>query len=147
MEKPETIGKVISYIYRYQRIFLDGELEPHGIGSGQFSFMMLLYLKDGVKQEALARIYKMDKATAARTIKKLEDAGYVYRKQDAEDKRAYNVFVSKKGRDIEAKMNKIALKWNDMVLSGFSEEEKQLNAAFLEKMFIDKDIYIHKNIL
>lgn len=134
MEKLEPIGKVISYIYRYQRIFLDKELEPYGIGSGQFSFMMSLYLKDGVKQETLARMYKMDKATAARAIKKLEDTGYVYRKQDAEDKRAYNVILTEKGKDIEAKMKEVAIKWNNIVLAGFSEEEKRLNAALFERM-------------
>ncbi|WP_440954845.1 MarR family winged helix-turn-helix transcriptional regulator [Methanosarcina sp. Mfa9] len=134
MEKLEPIGKVISYIYRYQRIFLDKELEPYGIGSGQFSFMMSLYLKDGVKQETLARMYKMDKATAARAIKKLEETGYVYRKQDAEDKRAYNVILTEKGKDIEAKMKEIAIKWNNIVLAGFSEEEKRLNAALFERI-------------
>ena len=134
MERLEPIGKVISYIYRYQRIFLDKELEPYGIGSGQFSFMMSLYLKDGVKQETFARMYKMDKATVARAIKKLEDTGYVYRKQDAKDKRAYNIILTEKGKDIEAKIKEIAIKWNDIVLAGFSEEEKRLNAALFERM-------------
>ncbi|AKB25789.1 Transcriptional regulator, MarR family [Methanosarcina sp. MTP4] len=134
MEKLEPIGKVISYIYRYQRIFLDKELEPYGIGSGQFSFMMSLYLKDGVKQETFARMYKIDKATVARAIKKLEETGYVYRKQDAEDKRAYNVILTEKGKDIEAKMKEVAIKWNNIVLAGFSEEEKRLNAALFERM-------------
>ena len=134
MEKLEPIGKVISYIYRYQRIFLNKELEPYGIGSGQFSFMMSLYLKDGVKQETLSRTYKLDKATVAKAIKKLEDTGYVYRKQDAEDKRAYNVFLTEKGKDIGAKMKEIAIKWDDIMIAGFSEEEKRLSAAFLERM-------------
>ncbi|MDD4250407.1 MAG: MarR family transcriptional regulator [Methanosarcina sp.] len=134
MEKLEPIGKVISYIYRYQRIFLNKELEPYGIGNGQFSFMMSLYLKDGVKQETLSRTYKLDKATVAKAIKKLEDTGYVYRKQDAEDKRAYNVFLTEKGKDIGAKMKEIAIKWDDIVIAGFSEEEKRLSAAFLERM-------------
>ncbi|WP_048126582.1 MarR family transcriptional regulator [Methanosarcina sp. WH1] len=128
------MGKIISYIYRNQRIFLDRELEPYGIGSGQFSFMMSLMVKEGGRQEDLARKYKMDKATAAWAIKKLEDAGYVCRQQDPEDKRAYRVFVTEKGRSMEEKMMEIALKWDSIVLSGFSKEEKQLQAAFLERM-------------
>ena len=134
MEKLEPIGKVISYIYRYQRIFLNKELEPYGIGSGQFSFMMSLYLKDGAKQETPFRTYKLDKGTVGKAIKKLEDTGYVYRKQDAEDKRAYNVFLTEKGKDIGAKMKEIAIKWDDIMIAGFSEEEKRLSAAFLERM-------------
>ncbi len=134
MQKTEPIGKIISYIYRYQRIFLDRELEPYGIGSGQFCFMMSLLRKEGVRQEDLARKYKMDKATAARAIKKLESTGYVYRRQDPEDKRAYRVFVTEKGRNMAEKMMEIALKWDATVLSGFSKEEKQLQAAFLERM-------------
>ncbi len=53
----------------------------------------------------------MDKATAARATKKLESTGYVYRQQDPGDKRAYRVFVTEKGRNLEEKMMKIALKW------------------------------------
>lgn len=96
--------------------------------------MMSLLVKEGVRQEDLARKYKMDKSTAARAIKKLEDVGYVYRQQDPEDKRAYRVFVTEKGRSMEEKMMEIALKWDSIVLSGFSKEEKQLQAAFLERM-------------
>jgi DNA-binding MarR family transcriptional regulator len=96
--------------------------------------MMSLLVEDGVRQEELARKYKMDKATAARAIKKLEDAGYVYRQQDPEDKRAYRVFVTEKGRSLEEKMRKIALKWDSTVFSGFSKEEKQLQTAFPERM-------------
>ncbi|WP_440957036.1 MarR family winged helix-turn-helix transcriptional regulator [Methanosarcina sp. Mfa9] len=128
------MGKVISYIYRYQRIFLDKELELYGIGSGQFSFMMSLLRKEGVRQEDLAKKYKMDKATAARATKKLESTGYVYRQQDPGDKKAYRVFVTEKGRSLEEKMRKIALKWDSTVFSGFSKEEKQLQTAFLERM-------------
>lgn len=73
----------------------------------------------------------MDKATAARAIKKLEDAGYVYRQQDPEDKRTYRAFVTEKGRSLEEKMRKIALKWDSTVFSGLSKEEKQLQTAFL----------------
>ena len=76
----------------------------------------------------------MDKATAARAIKKLENTGYVYRQQDPEDKRAYRVFATEKGRNMEEKMMEIALKWDSIVLSGFSKEEKHLHAAFLERM-------------
>lgn len=87
--------------------------------------------KQWVRQEDLAKKYKMDKATAIRAIKKLEDTGYVYRQQDLEDKRAYRVFVTEKGRSLEEKMRKIALKWDSTVFSGFSKEEKQLQTAFL----------------
>ncbi|WP_255351050.1 MarR family winged helix-turn-helix transcriptional regulator [Methanosarcina sp. MTP4] len=104
------------------------------MGSGQFSFMMSLLKKEGVRQEDLARKYKMDKATAARATKKLESTGYAYRQQDPGDKRAYRVFVTKKGRSLEEKMMKIALKWDTTVFSGFSKEEKQLQTAFLERM-------------
>ncbi len=96
--------------------------------------MMSLLKKEGVRQEDLARKYKMDKATAARATKKLESTGYVYRQQGPEDKRAYRVFVTEKGRSLEEKMMKIALKWDTTVFSGFSKEEKQLQTAFLERM-------------
>jgi DNA-binding MarR family transcriptional regulator len=52
---------------------------------------MVLYIKDGISQEILAKTLKVSKATSTRSIKSLEKEGYVYRQRDKNDLRAYRV--------------------------------------------------------
>ena len=132
--EPKSLGRFISCIYRYTQMYLGKELENYRIGSGQFSFLMTLYRKDGITQEDLAHLLHVDKATSARAVKTLEKEGYLIRKEDARDRRKYRIFVTEKGRTIESMMKSISSEWTARLLSGFSENEKDLMTLFLEKM-------------
>jgi len=58
----EFIGKAISYLYRYGQIYIGKKIEPYGIGSGQFPFLMRLYREDGINQESLSDYLKLIRA-------------------------------------------------------------------------------------
>ncbi len=132
--EPKSLGRFISCIYRYTQMYIGKELESYSIGSGQFSFLMALYRKDGITQEDLAHLLHVDKATSARAVRTLEKEGYLTRKEDVKDKRKYRVFVTEKGRKIEPMMKSISSEWTACLLSGFTENEKELMTTFLEKM-------------
>ncbi|WP_440951757.1 MarR family winged helix-turn-helix transcriptional regulator [Methanococcoides sp. FTZ1] len=131
----EFSGKFISYLYRYGQIYIEKKIEPYGIGSGQFSFLMRLYHEDGVNQESLSNYLKIDKATTTRAIKKLVDRGYVFRQVDERDRRSYMIFLTEKGKKLEPEMKKIASEWEDILLSGFDEDQRKEIISSLEIMF------------
>ncbi|WP_292467001.1 MarR family transcriptional regulator [Methanolobus sp.] len=128
-------GKFISYLHRYGQIYIDKKIEPYGIGSGQFSFLMRLYHEDGVNQEYLSNYLKMDKATTTRALKKLVDKGYVFKKIDEGDRRSYMIFLTDKGKKLEPDMKKIASEWEDILLSGFDKSQRKDIMNSLEMMF------------
>lgn len=120
----ESIGRDISHLFRSIRNYMGRQLEPYGIGDAQFPFMMLLLHEDGISQESLATALKCDRATSARSIARLEDAGYVCRVVDPDDRRAYKVFLTEKGKDMGHIMWSVSKDLNDMLLEGFTDEEK-----------------------
>jgi DNA-binding MarR family transcriptional regulator len=134
IEKEESLGKLISCLYRYSQMYLGNELEQYHIGSGQFSFLKTLLHEDGIHQEDVAHLLKIDKATCTRAVKKLMKEGYTTRQKDAEDKRAYNLFLTEKAHSIECELETISSKWKALLLSGFEEDEKVLVMRFLTKM-------------
>lgn len=134
MNRPKSIGKSISIIYRQGQCFINKMLEPYGISSGQFIFLSILYHKDGINQEEIAFRLDIDKGTTARAIKKLEEKGYVYRKKDTEDHRAQLVFLTQKAYDIKDDIYKILRSWTNILVSGFSEEDKNKAVTLLETM-------------
>ena len=131
----EFIGKAISYLYRYEQIFIGKKIAPYGIGSGQFPFLMRLYREDGINQESLSDYLKIDKGTTARAIQKLVDEGYVFRQRDEKDRRSYRVFLTEKGKKLEPDMKKIASEWGDILFSSLDDSQRREITNSLEIMF------------
>lgn len=129
-----SIGRWISILYRYRLNYLGKRLEPYNIGSGQHLFLMVLSKNDGINQEELSSYLKIDKATTAKAIKKLEEEGYVIRRIDDIDKRAYRVFLTDKGRDVIPIIDEAVKDWEEFITEGFSEKERISVGALLGKM-------------
>ncbi len=124
LREQESIGRDISHLFRSIRNFMGRRLEPYGIGDAQFPFFMMLLHEDGISQERLATYLKCDRATSARSIARLENAGYVRRLVDPEDRRAYKVFLTEQGQELGDILWSVSKELNSMLLEGFSNEEK-----------------------
>ncbi|MDY9924909.1 MarR family transcriptional regulator [Methanosarcina sp.] len=133
MEDPREICGPIAHIYRSHLAYMAKELEEYGIGSGQFDFLMVLYRKDGISQENLARILKVSKATSTRAIQSLEKEGYVYRQRDENDLRAYRVYLTEKGREMREIILEKLISFLDTLLSDFTPEEKEIFRLLIRK--------------
>lgn len=134
MNNTEFIGKYISFLYREGQKYLDRELEPYKIGSGQFYILMPLFEADGVNQESLSRTIRIDKASVTRSMQKLTDEGYVVRKKDTADSRSYQVFLTPKGRLIKDEILRIAAGWEEIMLQNFDNEKSIQVLNFLKEM-------------
>ncbi|MFH1014244.1 MAG: MarR family transcriptional regulator [Thermoplasmatota archaeon] len=113
---------------------MHNQLERYNIGSGQFHYLMLLYHKDGINQETLSEILKIDKATSARAIRKLEETGYITRKRDQQDKRAYKIYLTKKAQNLRPTIKNILQEWTKQLLQGITKEEEQHLLDLLERI-------------
>ena len=94
---------------------------------------MVLYRRDGISQETLAKALKVSKATSTRAIRNLEKEGYVYRQVDEEDRRAYKVYLTDKGKEMREVVLKKLLAFVDPLLSDFTAEEKEVFRQLLQK--------------
>lgn len=129
-----SIGRWISILYRYRQNYIGKKLASYKIGSGQYFFLLVLAKNNGISQEELSDYLKIDKATTAKAIKKLEDEGYVIRDVDAMDKRAYQVFLTQKGLKMIPIIEKVIADWEKLITADFSESESCLLEGVLEKM-------------
>ncbi len=130
----KPISRCISVLYRHAQIYVGNQLKPYNLGRGQYTYLLILYKNDGISQEELSKILMIDKGTTARAIEKLESIGYVKREVNPEDKRAYNVFLTDKAKDLEPVLYSIMCSWNNILLNGLEEEEKDKVDYILEKM-------------
>ena len=130
----DNIGKYISQIYRKGRTFIGKSLDEYNIGQGQVMFLLELYIQDGINQEELAEVLKIDKGTTARAIKKLEDNGFIRREKDEKDKRSNRVYLTEKGESIKENVFYILNQWDKKISEQLDKEEKELMIKLLKKV-------------
>ena len=138
--KREPIGKYLSIINRKGNVFITKEISKFGIGSGQVMFLMELYKKGGISQEELSEGLNIDKATTCRAIKKLEEAEFLTRVKDKNDKRAYKLYLTQKSKDMEESIRDVLRICEDHISKNLSEEEVKTLAMILKKICINSNI-------
>lgn len=65
---------------------------------------MIIGENEGISIIELSKIQIIEKSTAGKTIQKLEKKGLVIRKQNLNDKREFNLFLTTKGEKILPKL-------------------------------------------
>ncbi|QGH32904.1 MarR family transcriptional regulator [Gracilibacillus salitolerans] len=128
-----SVGKLISTINRSSEMYINSKLEPYGISVTQMHFLMLLYQEDGVTQYLLSQKLYVDKATATRSVQKLEKEGFIIRRESTGDRRQNLVFITDKARSIKEEILDILSGWTSILTTGMSEEEKSALLSLLQQ--------------
>jgi DNA-binding MarR family transcriptional regulator len=129
-----SFGRSISRLNVYKNIYLSKALEPHGLGSGQYIFLLYLYRMEGASQDELTGEMLVDKATTARAVKKLEERGYIKRTRDEDDRRILRLQLTRKGVEFKPVLGNILDEWTRGLTVGLSEKEKEDLLNLLEKI-------------
>ena len=86
-------------------------------------FLVKIYQNQGISQKELSTLVKIDKATTAKALKKLEEQDYIYRIIDKEDKRYNKLYVTEKGEGFTPKLMEILGDITDNLIVGISDEQ------------------------
>ena len=130
----QSVGKYISIIHRTGSSFLSKEFSKFNIGSGQYMYLIHLYKNDGLSQEELTEILNIDKGTTAKSIKKLENEGFVMRVKDKNDKRINRVYLTPKALEIKDEFLSSINAWENTLTLNLSYAEKEQALTLLKKI-------------
>lgn len=126
------IGALISMTYRSNYVRVNNKMKELGLAGGQFSVLMVLSHNQGVTQDTLSWMLLLDKGSIARTVRVLEEKGFIKRIPDENDRRAVQIYLTEKGEQIIPEVLKIDRELEETTFSGFTNEEKsQAKAHFL----------------
>lgn len=123
-----------SKIFRNTQIFLDRILKKYSLSSGSIPYIFILEKNEGITQINLSREVGNDKAMSARTITKLIESGFVYKKQDEKDSRAYNLYVTEKAKELIPIIRAEIRGLVDLITEDLTEEEKIITSKSLVKI-------------
>lgn len=131
------LNRLISMIYRHNRIYMDEQLEDINLQSGQYVYLLYLYHHDGQKQEDIVKTLKLDKAGTTRALNKLEKTGYIFRKPNEKDKRSNLVYLTEKAWRVHPLLLSFYSNWLNLALEGFTEDELNTLYYLLNRMAIN----------
>lgn len=126
------VGKLISMIARGHAIYLNHHVEDLGITATQIHLLYEISDQCDINQERISRRCNINKGAVARSIRKLEDKGFVTRQVDENNRRQKKVSLTEKGEKTLIKAKKILNQWEDEVILDKGYIEKELLQKILK---------------
>ncbi|MCM3668596.1 MarR family transcriptional regulator [Mesobacillus maritimus] len=130
------LGKALQHVKQISK----AKLAPYGVTPVQFALLRLLWEKDGEYGFVLANRLLIDSATITGVIDRLEQNGLIQRRIDQKDRRNKRVFLTEKGRSLEAPLIKKMNEMNDEVMSKFDADKVQCFREMLFEIGIKKKV-------
>lgn len=93
-------------------------------------YIMFIYDNPGCSQDDLVNMFGQSKGNIAKTLRKLEDQGFIQRQVNPENRRKYMLNTIEKGRNLVPEYRKISKQWEMEV--GITEEDIELKKRIKE---------------
>lgn len=106
-----SIGKNIGILNRQFNIFLNRELAGTELNATEFMYIGYLYQNDGIMQDELAKEFLVDRAAITRTLKNMEEKGFIERVRSKEDGRERRIYLTEKACGYEKLAESIQKKY------------------------------------
>jgi len=101
---------------------------------GQIPILAMLDKNDGCTQKEIGENFKFKPASITDSLKRMEKACLITRKQDEKDLRITRVYITDVGREHLEKAIEISYKLEDISFRGFTKDEKERFIDLMEKM-------------
>ena len=143
---PDILTPLICRLSRLSTLFMGREMTRAGFGPGQFFLLAEIYAREGLTQDELSNRAGVDKSNTSRALARLERYGLVERRASRSNYKEKQVYPTPRAREIEPEFKEIQREWNDTLLAGFSDEEKQVLVSGLVRMLDNAQSPNHGNI-
>lgn len=126
--------KLNNKIFRTTQAYLEKVLKQYELSSGSYPYLFILENHEGISQNKISLELACDKAMSARTITKLMKSGYIDRREDEDDSRAYKLYLTEKAKCIIPKIRKEIRTLVNLITMDLNEEEKIITIDSLKKI-------------
>ncbi|MGO4504003.1 MULTISPECIES: MarR family winged helix-turn-helix transcriptional regulator [unclassified Dyella] len=136
MTKAEDIsfGYLLNDVTLLFRKHFDRRAVKFGLTRAQWRATKMLYHREGLRQTELAESLEMEPIAVGRVIDRLQAAGFVERRPDPKDRRAWRLYVTDQARGVIADMELIAKGVRKDATQGISVPELEQALGVLNRI-------------
>ncbi|MEU6311001.1 MarR family winged helix-turn-helix transcriptional regulator [Streptomyces sp. NPDC047014] len=128
------ISHAIFRLARLHRMYAGQLLRRIGLHPGQELVMMHLWELGAQRQIDLVRLMDSDAATMTRTVRRLEQAGFVRRRPSPTDKRVSIIEPTAASQALRQEVERVWSQLEDISTAGLSEAERAESLRTLERL-------------
>lgn len=115
------------------------EFKEYQLSKGQYLYLTRIFENPGIIPDKLAEMIKVDRTTAARAIKKLEEKGFIEKKSDSKNKKIRRLFVTAEGAELAPIIQLENEYSNQIALQNLSAQEVEAFAKTLKTLTANID--------
>ncbi len=116
----------ISIIHRQYMIYLNNCLKKEEITASLAPILTYLLHKGTSCQEDIVKQFKIDKGSIARPIGKLQEKQLINKEIDENNRRKYQLYLTKKGESVALKIMDLNDEWENLIYSSCDVDEKTI---------------------
>jgi DNA-binding MarR family transcriptional regulator len=121
----ENIGSILADTSRMMRRTFDGRARLIGVTRPQWQVLVTLARNEGIKQGGLAEQLDVEPITVCRMVDRLQEAGLVERRADANDRRSWRLHLTPKAHDMLEQLRPLADTMVEEALDGIDQSDRQ----------------------
>ena len=130
----DRLGFLIHDSARLLRKAFEARGRETGLSAAQWRLMVRLVKEEGVAQARLAELLEIEPISVSRLLDRMEEGGWIERRQDSADRRVRMIFPTDKSRAAFAKIKSMAGDVYNRALEGLSPDERRILVHGLSTM-------------
>lgn len=130
----KSVGFLLAKAYQRGCAIFKEEFNSYDLTPQQFGLLAFLWQQDGRSQAELSARSQTDRTTMGGIIDRLEKEGFVKRLPHPDDRRAYQVFLTDRGKTMEEELCTLAISAHQKLNAPLTAEEQAMLIKLLEKL-------------
>ena len=122
--KDIPVGKLIGIVEKAQMMYFNDMLDELNINNSQLEILFEVSKESNINQDSIASRCNTDKGSVARSIKKLEDNGFITRTIDENNRRQNMISLTDKGLKTLEKSMEIVQNLENHVFDDIEDKQK-----------------------
>lgn len=128
-----SLNRSLNVIGRCGVLFRAERLTGTGVDPYNYYYLFHICRTPGLSQEALAAALYVNKSSVTRHLTRLEEAGFLIRTPDPNDRRVLLLYPTEKARELLPFLREVSRDWKNALTDGFTPEETAQFASLLER--------------
>jgi DNA-binding MarR family transcriptional regulator len=123
MKREETIDYHIKATWHAIARMYNAEANQFNLTVSVGYILLNIDLDEGTPATKIAPLLGLEARSITRTLKNMEEVGFIYKVQDEKDRRFFRIFLTEKGKQAREHARQTVLKFNEAVVANIPQKK------------------------
>lgn len=131
---PYSLGYRLKLLSQLSTRRFQEQLEPFGLTPFHWVVLCCLWQEDGSTTGSIGEKLQQVGGTLTGVLDRMEERGLIRRERDLQDRRAWRIWLTDAGKQLQDVLPLIALEHLERVLKGIPDAERELLSEMLDRL-------------